>query len=109
MEVHKVLGPGFNEEVYHRSLERELTLRDIPFVSERRIVVAYKDAPVAEYFLDLVVDQSIILELKAVSQLASVHEAQLLSYLKASRLQLGILINFGEASLKSKRIALSTK
>ncbi len=109
MEVHKVLGPGFPEEVYQESPERELALRHIPFVPQHRIAVSYKDKLVAEYFLDIVVDGKIDVELKAVSQLAPIHEAQVLSYLKASGLQLGILMNFGETSLRTKRIALSLK
>jgi len=107
MEVHKLIGPGFPEEVYQKSLEREFTLRKIAFVSQQRITVIYKDVMVAEYFLDIVVDGKVDLELKAVSQLAPVHESQVLSYLKASGLHLGILMNFGETSLKTKRIAFS--
>lgn len=107
MEVYKLLGPGFSEEIYQRALEREISLRNLPYVAQQQIKVVYKDTIVADYFLDLVVDQKIVVELKAVSALASVHEAQVLSYLKASGLELGILINFGEVSLKSKRIAKS--
>ena len=106
MEVHSILGPGFTETVYQTALERELTLRRIPFVAQKRIQVWYKDVLVADYYLDLVVDDKIDVELKAVDQLAPVHVSQVLSYLKASGLKLGLLINFGEARLRFQRIAL---
>ncbi|NLH07760.1 MAG: GxxExxY protein [Chloroflexi bacterium] len=106
MEVHSILGPGFTETVYQTALERELTLRRIPFVAQKRIQVCYKDVLVADYYLDLVVDDKIDVELKAVDQLAPVHVSQVLSYLKASGLKLGLLINFGEARLRFQRIAL---
>ncbi len=107
MEVHRVLGPGFLEQVYQAALEHELNLRAIPFVSQQPIRVPYKGALIADYYLDLVVDGKIGVELKAIGQLSAVHEAQVLSYLKASGLQLGLLFNFGEESLRFKRIVLS--
>jgi GxxExxY protein len=107
MEVHRVLGPGFPEEIYQKSLEHELHLRGIPYEAQHHIVVRYKDLSVADYYLDLVADGKIDVELKAVSELLSVHRAQVLTYLKASGLKLGLLINFGERSLKFERIALS--
>jgi len=106
MEVHRVLGPGFLEEVYQAALERELALRAVPFERQYHVQVCYKDAAIADYYLDLVVDGKIAVELKAVSQLAPVHDSQVLSYLKASGLRLGLLINFGEQSLRYKRIVL---
>jgi len=107
MEVHRVMGPGFLEEVYQKALERELALRQIPFVAQQHIEVEYKGMSIADYYLDIVVDGKIVLELKAVSQLLPVHQSQLISYLKASGLKLGLLINFGEESLRHKRIALT--
>jgi GxxExxY protein len=106
MEVHRVLGPGFLEEVYQAALERELALRAVPFEQQYHVQVRYKDTAIADYYLDLVVDGKIAVELKAVSQLAPVHDSQVLSYLKASGLRLGLLINFGEQSLRYKRIVL---
>lgn len=106
MEVHSLLGPGFPEAVYQAALERELSLRRIPFVAQKHIQVCYKDAVIADYYLDLVVDNSIDVELKAVDQLAPVHQSQVLSYLKASGLKLGLLMNFGEARLRFQRIVL---
>jgi GxxExxY protein len=109
MEVHRVMGPGFLEEVYQKALERELAIRHVPFVAQQHFEVEYKGTVIAEYYLDIVVDQKIVLELKAVSQLLPVHQSQLISYLKASGLKLGLLLNFGEESLRHKRIALTEK
>jgi GxxExxY protein len=105
MEVHRVLGPGFLENVYQGAFERELALQNIPFTSQHRILVEYKDAVVADYVLDLVIDNKIVVELKAVAVLTSIFDAQLLSYLHASRLKVGLLFNFGEASLRHRRLA----
>jgi GxxExxY protein len=106
MEVHRVLGPGFLEQAYQKALERELSLRKVTYAPQQHIQVCYKDIIVSDYYLDLVVEEKVVLELKAVTQLASVHEAQLISYLRASSLKVGLLFNFGEESLRHKRIAL---
>lgn len=106
IEVHKELGPGFPEAVYQASLEQELTLREIRYTSQFHIPVRYKNVVVADYYLDLVVDNKIDIELKAVSEPASIHEAQTLTYFKASGLRLGLLFNFGQKSLQTKRIIL---
>lgn len=106
MEVHKILGPGFDEKVYQAALEHELMLRKIAYTPQKHIQVIYKDKIIADYYLDIVVDEKVDVELKAVDALAKVHQAQVLSYLKASALRLGLLINFGEESLKFKRIIL---
>jgi GxxExxY protein len=104
MEVHRVLGPGFPENVYQAALEREMVIQNIPFVAQQHVKIFYKELIVADYYLDLVVDEKIVVELKAADQLVKVHESQVLTYLKASALRLGLLINFGESSLRSKRI-----
>jgi GxxExxY protein len=106
MEVHRELGPGFPEAVYQASLEQELDLRKIPFTSQSHVPVKYKGVVVADYYLDLVIDEKIDVELKALSDLAPVHEAQVLAYLKASGLRLGLLFNFGQPSLQTRRIIL---
>lgn len=103
-EVHRILGPGFLEAVYEAALAHELTLRDIPFEIQKRLPVQYKGHLVGDYVADLVVDRTIILELKAVSRLTPVHEAQAHNYLAATGLHLAILLNFGAASLQQKRI-----
>lgn len=104
MEVHRILGPGFLEAVYQAAMERELTLRGIPFESQKRLEVTYKDQIVGEYIADIVVDDKIILELKAISRLNKAHEAQAHNYLAATGLRLALLLNFGATSLEWKRI-----
>lgn len=103
-EVHNTLGPGFPESVYGSAAIREL--RDRGFDTERRKIVEifYKGERVGECRLDLVVDQKVILELKAVAELNKLFEAQLLSYLKATGMKLGILVNFGGLKVEYKRL-----
>lgn len=104
MEVHRILGPGFLEAVYQTALEHELTLRGMSFEAQKRLPVVYKGAVVGDYIADIVVDDKIILELKAVSTLNKAHEAQAHNHLAATGLRLAILYNFGAASLEWKRI-----
>ena len=104
MEVHRILGPGFLEAVYEEALAHELTLRGIPFETQKRLPVYYKGELVGEYIADFVVADQIILELKAVSALTKAHEAQAHNYLAATGLRLAILLNFGAESLQQKRI-----
>lgn len=101
LEVHRALGPGLLESVYEACLCRELALRDVPF--ERQVVrsVTYRGAVVdAGYRLDLVVDQRVIVEIKAVERLLPIYEAQLLTYLRLSELRVGLLLNFNSVLLK---------
>lgn len=103
MEVQNQLGLGFVELVYHEALNIELGLRGIPFETEKEIEIIYKGHLLERvYKADLVCYDSIIVELKAVEKLKSEHTAQLLNYLKATKKQMGILINFGEKPLKYK-------
>jgi GxxExxY protein len=106
MEVHRVLGPGFLESVYQKGMEVELRTRQISFEAQRRIPLEYKGQLLGEHVLDLVVDDKIVVELKAVREITDQHQAQTISYLKASGLQIGLLINFARASLEQKRILL---
>ncbi|MGH7790244.1 MAG: GxxExxY protein [Candidatus Binatia bacterium] len=106
MEVHRSLGPGFLESVYHRGMECELRHRGVMFESQVRIGVSYKGVKIGEHVLDLVVNRSVIVELKAAKEMNELHQAQLISYLKAARLPVGLLINFSKASLDYKRILL---
>ncbi len=110
MEVHRVLGPGFLETVYDEALAIELGLRKIPFERQRPISVSYKGHRIGEGRLDYLVSQSLVVELKAVDTLLPVHHAQLLSYLKAGRYRLGLLINFHVRLLKDgiKRMVFSS-
>ncbi len=104
MEVHRILGPGFLEAVYQAALERELTLRGIPFEAQKRLAVYYKDVLVGEYIADLVIDGKFIVEIKAVSAWNPRHDAQAIHYLAATGMQLALLLNFGTGSLQHRRI-----
>lgn len=103
-EVPNSLGPGFVEGVYEEALAYELELRGIPFERQKVVTVSYKGRVVGTHRLDFVVDGKIILELKAVSALTNVFKQQTLSYLKATGLRLGILVNFGVSRVEYTRI-----
>lgn len=109
IEVHKELGPGFLESVYEHAMEAEFELRGMIFRRQHVIGVEYKGLPVGEGKLDFLVQDAVVVELKAVEALAPVHTAQVISYLKATKLQLGLLINFNVPLLKAgiKRIVLT--
>ena len=104
-EVHNTLGPGFLETVYEEALAYELELRGTPFERQKTVTVGYKGRTVGTHRLDLVVDGRVLLELKAASALNDVFRQQVLSYLKATGLELGILINFGTKRVEYTRIA----
>ena len=105
LEVHNNLGCGFLEPVYQEALEKEFTLQAIPFCAQFPLRIQYKNTYLEKtYIADFVVYEKIIIELKAVNKLNDVHISQVLNYLKATNLRLGILINFGAKSLESKRI-----
>jgi len=106
MEVHRVLGPGFVEAVYQRGMEVELRSRGLPFQPQMRIGVGYKGEVLGDHVLDLVVDGKVVVELKAVREMNEQHQAQLISYLKATGLAVGLLVNFAKVSLEHKRILL---
>ena len=109
IEVHRHLGPGFLESVYEEALVIELTLRGIPFERQRPVPVSYKERNVGEGRVDLLVAQELLVELKAVEALAPIHKAQVISYLKAMGLHLGLLINFNVPVLRAgiQRVVLS--
>ena len=105
-EVYKQLGCGFLEKVYERALLRELFLHGLHAKTQVPFEVHYKGVVVGEYFADMVVEDSVILELKAQQQLPRESESQLLNYLKASGLRLGFLINFAFPRARIKRVIL---
>lgn len=109
IEVHRVLGPGFDEGVYERALRVELELRRTPFESQVPVAIDYKGHPVGDGRMDIVVGGLIVVEMKAVDGLLALHTAQVITYLKATGLRLGLLINFNVPLLKDglKRIVLS--
>ncbi len=100
IEVHRLLGPGFLEIIYERALVHELTQRGLGVEFEKEILVPYKDLRIPGQRLDILVGGRVILELKAVEALNDLHMAQLLSYLKATGLRLGLLININVRVLK---------
>jgi len=104
MAVHNELGPGFSEEIYQRAMRAAMTEDGVPHDREFVIEIRFRGQVIAKFELDLVADKKVILELKAVTALAPAHEQQLIAYLAASGLPLGLLINFGAASLEYKRI-----
>ena len=105
MEVHKILGKGFNEIVYKEALQYEFIKNNILFEREKEYRIEYKDIVLSKhYFADFVVFDEIILEIKAISQLTSSDTGQTLNYLACSKNKIGLVINFGEDSLKYKRV-----
>jgi GxxExxY protein len=103
-EVHNTLGPGFPEKIYEEAMSRELPTRGIEIERQKRVVVKYKGEPLGEFFLDNVANKRVILEYKAVSEIAQIHKQQALSYLKATGLELAIVINFGAERVQSSRV-----
>jgi len=109
IEVHKTLGPGLLESIYEECLCIELGQRDMTFERQKEIDIDYKGISLAsKYRLDLVVCKMVLVELKSVDELAPIHDAQILSYLKLTGLKVGLLINFNVPILKKgiKRFAL---
>lgn len=109
IEVHKALGPGLLENIYEECLCIELGIRNIPFERQKEIDIKYKDINLdSKYRIDILVNESVIVELKACDELLPIHEAQLLTYLKLTGLEVGLLINFNVPVLKDgiKRMRL---
>ena len=104
MEVHRVLGSGFLEAVYQKSLARELSLRNLPYLEQVKLPVSYKGLFVGEYIADFAIDGKLIVEIKAVSKLNRAHQAQAMHYLAATGYRLALLINFGGSSLEHRRV-----
>ena len=105
-EVNRILGPGFLEKVYENALLMELKARGIRAVSQYPIKVRYKDQIVGEYFADLLVEDQVIIELKTVDRLEKIDEAQLLNYLKATGINVGLVVNFKNTKADIKRLVL---
>ena len=103
MEVHKILGPGFLESVYEESLAHELELRGVVFERQKVLAVHYKSIMAGKFIADMVIDNKVLVELKAIRMLTKVDEAQLLNYLRATGIRVGLLFNFGAPSLEHWR------
>jgi GxxExxY protein len=104
IEVHKQLGPGFLESIYHSALLLELERQGLKAASQKEVQIYYLGREIGMHRLDIVVDNTIIVELKTVSDFSDVHLAQVLSYLKATGLKVGLLMNFAQSVLKVKRV-----
>jgi GxxExxY protein len=106
-EVHKVLGYGFLEKVYQRALQVELQGRGLQAETEHRICVKYKGSVVGDYAADLLVEQKVLVELKVAKEYNPNDQAQLLNELKATGMEVGLLINFGVAKVEHKRFVFT--
>ena len=104
MEVHKILGNGFQEVIYQRALEKELATRGIYFKREFEMPIIYKNDQIGTRRVDFLVEGVVSVEIKAIIKLEDVHLAQALNYLEAYNLEIGMLINFGAKSLDFKRL-----
>ena len=104
IQVHKELGPGFLESIYEQALKVELSESGLGFDSQKETKVQYAGVEVGVHRLDLVVEEEIIVELKAVKELADIHFAQLRSYLKATGMKIGLLFNFSKPTLEVRRV-----
>ena len=103
--VHRELGPGFPEKIYHHALECALKKAEVGFESEKRFRVSFQGDRVGEFCLDLLVEHRVVVEVKAVSGIMpKVFGAQLVAYLKATKLPVGLLVNFGNASCQVRRM-----
>jgi len=103
-EVGNVLGGGFLEGVYENALSVELTNRQIAHQRQVPVEVSYKGIPVGKYQPDFLFEERLVLEIKALRALTGQHQAQVLNYLKATGLKVGLLVNFGSASVEVKRL-----
>ena len=103
-EVHNKLGPGFLESLYEKALIIELISCGYQVEQQKQVIVKYKDQVIGKHILDLIINEHIILELKTVSTIAPIHKQQALSYLKATGLELAIIINFGSSRVQSYRV-----
>ena len=105
MKVHRTIGPGFQERIYHTAMVYALEDIGMFFETEKEFDVQYEDRLVGTFRVDLVVENKVIVELKSVVEMIKLFETQTISYLKASGLEVGLLINFGKRSLEVKRLA----
>ncbi len=107
MEVHSILGTGFQEVVYQRALEVEMARRGMSFAREWEMPLFYKERQVGTRRVDFLVEERVVVELKAIGELQKVHLAQAINYLEAFGLEVGLLLNFGAKSLEFRRVVKS--
>ena len=106
IEVHKTLGPGFIEGIYENALIRELQVQGLQVENQKSVPIKYKGVCIGEHRLDLLVEGKIIVENKAVKELDEIHIAQVLSYLKATKQKVALLLNFAKPKIQIRRIIL---
>ena len=104
IEVHKKLGPGFLESIYQKAVPFQLRKDKMIVETQREVKISYDGEEIGMHRLDLVVEKKIVVELKTVTELNDNHLAQLLSYLKATGIKIGLLLNFTKATLEIKRV-----
>ena len=104
INVHKELGPGFLESIYHNALKVECAKQNLSFKSEKEIHIFYKDVEVGVHRLDLFVEDEIVVELKTVEEIIGKYYAQVRSYLKAVDKEIGLLVNFADCKLDVRRV-----
>lgn len=109
IEVHKTLGPGFLESMYEMALTIELRRAGLHVEQQKTLPITYRDTPIGEHRLDLLVENKIVVELKAISALEDIHFAIVRSYLKAAGLEHGLLFNFASIPLTIKRVILQSR
>ncbi|MGA2915678.1 MAG: GxxExxY protein [Sedimentisphaerales bacterium] len=108
MEVHRQLGPGFLESVYEEALSVEFEIKGIKFQRQKELPVFYKGRNIKQFICNFIVEDEVIIELKAIKQIGEIDKLQVINYLKASGYEVGLLFNFGEKSLEWKRL-INTK
>ncbi|MBL7131532.1 MAG: GxxExxY protein [Candidatus Omnitrophica bacterium] len=104
--VHKELGPGFVEKIYQGALAKEFSKNKVVYEKEKKVVVNYDNKAVGYQIMDFIVDDKVVVELKAVSELSNIHIGQMVSYLKAIRLEIGLILNFAKSKIEIKRVKL---
>ncbi len=104
MEVHKILGTGFQEVIYQRALAHEFKLQGVLFSREQEMQILYKEEQIGTRRADFLVDGKVSVEIKAIVKLEDVHLAQAINYIEAYNLEVGLLINFGAKSLEFRRV-----
>jgi GxxExxY protein len=109
MKVHSTIGNGFQEVIYQRALEIEMKIERLKFSRELEMPIYYRDSEIGIRRVDFLVENKVLVELKALIQLEDVHLAQALNYLEAFKLEIGLLLNFGSKSLQFKRLTIENK
>lgn len=107
IRVHQTLGPGFLENIYRKALMIELQKNNLKYENEKEIIVKYDEHEVGRHRIDLLIENKIVVELKTVENLSKAHYAQIKSYLKATQLQIGLLVNFSGSKADYRRVEIN--